>query len=250
MKIYEILGMSRSGHHTVVNWVIKNTMGIQCDWNYKLTQLGSNGLFFLNEANHDIPLSFEYLREKKGIIKKLYLNYEDTPGDYTLFNNENEFRGPLSISIDGFTDTEFSGRVIVLRDFYNLLVSRIKLNENKKSGNWVGDRDFILEVGEKFIFRWKSQVRACLYNNIPYLKFEDWLNNNKVREKFLYENFGLRDIYGIKNIRGTTSSFGSHDNVNNRFEQYQLPEDLKELIKKDTELHFLMGAIGYQYKEI
>jgi hypothetical protein len=71
MKIYEILALSRSGHHSVVNWIINNTVGFQCDWKYKLTELGTNGLFYLNEANHDIPLSFQFVDEKKEKIKKL-----------------------------------------------------------------------------------------------------------------------------------------------------------------------------------
>src|SRR6056300_1203200 len=129
MKIYEFLALSRSGHHTVVNWVIKNTIGVQCDWTYKLTEFGTNGLFYLNEANHDIPLSFQFINEKKDKIKKLYLNYEDTPASYTLFNNEKEYKGPMSMNIDGINHTDFVRRVIIVRDFYNLLSSRLKANE-------------------------------------------------------------------------------------------------------------------------
>jgi len=250
MRVYEILALSRSGHHTVVNWIIKNTVGFQCDWTYKLTELGINGLFYLNEANHDIPLSFQFVDEKKEKIKKLYLNYEDTPGDYTIFNDNNTFRGPMSMSINGIDNSEFTSRVIIIRDFYNLLSSRLKLNENKKNKEWIGDHDFILEVGEKYIYRWKSQAKSCLYNNTPYLRFEDWLNNKEVREDFLYKNFGLIDNFGIEGIFGTKSSFGSHDGVAKRSEQMEVPEEIKELIRKDTELHYLIGALGYKYKEI
>ena len=249
MKIYEFLALSRSGHHTVVNWVIKNTIGVQCDWTYKLTEFGTNGLFYLNEANHDIPLSFQFINEKKDKIKKLYLNYEDTPASYTLFNNEKEYKGPMSMNIDGINHTDFVRRVIIVRDFYNLLSSRLKANEKimfkKRDGS-----PHLFQVSEKFIYRWKSHAKSCLYNNTPYLKFEDWLNNKDVREQFLYENFGLFDNYGIKDIAGTDSSFDSHKGVENRINQIEIPEEIKELIKKDNELHYLMGALGYEYKEI
>jgi len=249
MKIYEILALSRSGHHSVVNWIIRNTIGFQCEWKYKLTQLGSTGLFYLNEANYDIPLSFQFVDEKKEIIKKLYLNYEDTPGDYTVFNDDNTFKGPMSMSIKGIDNTVFEGRIIIMRDFYNLLASRLKANENKIFKKW-NDNLHILEVGEHFIFRWKSQAKACLYNNTPYLRFEDWLNNKEVREEFLYKNFGLIDNFGTKGIFGTRSSFGSHDGVHDRSKQMKIPDEIKELIRKDTELHYLIGALGYDYKEI
>lgn len=251
MKVYEILALSRSGHHSVVNWIIRNTIGFQCDWKYKLTELGATGLFYLNEANHDIPLSFQFVDEKKDRIKKLYLNYEDTPGEYTIFNDDNTFRGPLSMSINEISDTDFVSRVIVIRDFYNLLSSRLKANENKIFKKWNGDNDIhLLDVKENFIHRWKSQVRACLYNNIPYLKFEDWLNNQKVREEFLYKNFGIRDNFGIEGVFGTNSSFGSYNGVENRINQVEIPDEIKKLIKKDSELHYLIGALGYEYREI
>lgn len=249
MKIYEILSLSRSGHHTVVNWILQNTMGVQCDWTYKLTQLGTNGLFYLNEANHDIPFSFKYVQEKKDLVKKLYLNYEDTPGDYTLFNNEKSYKGPLSLSFPGIENTEFVGRVVIIRDFYNLLASRIKSNENKVLMKW-DNNQHLLDVGEKCIYRWKSQVKSCLYNNTPYLKFEDWLNNKEVREKFLFDNFGLIDYFGIEGIKGTSSSFGNHNGVLNRINQVEIPDEIKQIINKDNELHYLMGRMGYSYREL
>ena len=246
MKIYEILSISRSGHHSVVNWIIRNTIGFQCDWKYKLTDLGGTGLFYLNEANYDIEFSFKYVNERKNDIKKLYLNYEDTGGDYTLFNNDNTYRGPLSLS---YEDGDFSGRIIVIRNFYNLLASRLKANENKVLKKW-NNNQHLLDVGEQCIFRWKSQVKSCLYNNTPYLRFEDWLSNKEVREKFLYDNFGLIDHFGIEGIEGTRSSFGDRNDVMKRDGLIDIPEETKELIKNDNELHYLMGAIGYEYKEI
>jgi len=249
MKIYEILALSRSGHHSVVNWIIRNTVGFQCDWTYKLTQLGSNGLFYLNEANHDIQMGFDFVLEKKDLVKKLYLNYEDTPGDYTVFNNDNIFKGPLSLKFPGVENDEFNGRVIVIRDFYSLLSSRLKANENKIFKKW-NDNVHLLEVGEHYIFRWKSQARACIYNNTPYLRFEDWLNHKDIREDFLLKNFGLVDNFGIEGVFGTRSSFGSHKGVHDRSNDMEIPEQIKDLIRKDTELHYLIGAMGYKYKKI
>ena len=247
MKIYEILALSRSGHHSIVNWIIRNSVGFQCDWTYKLTQLGEGGLFYLNEANHDIPLSFQFVGEKKDDIKKLYLNYEDTPGDYTIFNKNNTYRGPMSVM---YENSEFSGRIIIIRNFYNLLASRLKANEKKMFGKWNSDEYHLFNISDKFIYRWKSQAKSALFNNTPYLRFEDWINNKEVREKFLYDNFGLIDYFGTKDIHGTSSSFGDIKNVMERDGLIEIPEETKDLIRKDNELHYLMGALGYEYKEI
>ena len=249
MKIYEILALSRSGHHSVVNWIIRNTVGFQCDWTYKFTQLGPNGLYYLNEANHDIQMGLDFVLEKKDSVKKLYLNYEDTPGDYTVFNDDNIFRGPLSLKFTGVENDDFNGRVIIIRDFYSLLSSRLKANENKIFKKW-NDNVHLLEVGKHYIFRWKSQARACIYNNTPYLRFEDWLNHKDIREDFLLKNFGLVDNFGIEGVFGTRSSFGSHKGVHDRSNDMEIPEQIKDLIRKDTELHYLIGAMGYKYKKI
>jgi hypothetical protein len=74
--------------------------------------------------------------------------------------------------------------------------------------------------------------------------------NKEIREKFLYDTFGLKDIFGTKNVEGTRSSFGDRTNVMNRHKELDLPEETKELIRKDGELHYLMGALGYEYKKI
>jgi hypothetical protein len=66
----------------------------------------------------------------------------------------------------------------------------------------------------------------------------------------MLEVFNVYDRVGIDNINGTTSSFGEHKNVMNRFNMVELPEEIKDLIRKDNELHYLIGALGYEYKEI
>ena len=46
------------------------------------------------------------------------------------------------------------------------------------------------------------------------------------------------------------NSFGTFNGVTKRDEEFPIPEDVKDLIRKDNELHYLIGALGYQYKEI
>jgi len=50
-------------------------------------------------------------------------------------------------------------------------------------------------------------------------------------------------------VKGTPSSFGDNK-VIDRFSQIQISEETKDLIRKDNELHHLIGTLGYEYKEI
>ena len=243
-----MIGCSRSGHHSIINWILQNMVGFQCNWKYKLNYMSGTDVYFLGEANHDIPLSYEMVEKHRENIGTLLVGYEDTPGEYTVFRNNRTFQGPKSL--ENLTRYDYKGRVLFIRDFYNNLVSRIKSNEKKIFSKWDTGDSHIFDVEEKFIFRWKSQARSCIENKISYLRFEDWLDNKEVREKFLFENFGLRDLFGIESIDGTVSSFGDKENVRNRFNPDLISDKTKQLIREDSELHYLMGKLGYEYKKI
>ena len=56
------------------------------------------------------------------------------------------------------------------------------------------------------------------------------------------------EVYDPKTINGRGSSFDDK-NFNQRHLQIDLPEETKELISRDSELHYLIGALGYEYKK-
>lgn len=250
MIIYEMMGCSRSGHHSMMNWIIKNMVGFQCNWQYKLNWMSDTDVYFLGEANHDIPLSFEMIDNFKEKIGTLLTGYEDTPWDYTIFREDRIFKGPKSLETSDRYNFDYRHRIVFIRDFYNNLASRIKSNQKQIFTKWDTGNPHLFEVTDKYIFRWKSQARACVQNKVHYLRFEDWLENKDVRERFLFETFGLKDIFGVDEVDGTVSSFGDNKNVRERFNPDLIPDEIKELIRKDNELHFLIGKLGYEYKEI
>lgn len=250
MKIFEFIANCRSGHHSIYNWIIRNKIGFQYGWEYKFAALGDAGLFHLSEANHDIHLSFKFIEESLPNIDTLFVGYEDTFWDYTIFSDDNTFRGPQSLKDYKKYSMDYQGRIIFIRNFYSNLASRVKSNENKLFGKWDDTGLHIFDTGEKYIERWKSQARACVENKVIFLKFEDWVKNKKVREDFLLNNFGLKDIYGIDGIEGTRSSFEKRDKVLSRIEEIELPEETKNLIRNDSELHYLIGKMGYDYIKI
>ena len=211
--------------------------------------IGGNGLYQLNCANHDIPMAIDLYNEFKGQYKELMISYEDTHWDYTIFNESNNFSGKLSLNFKG-EDVGNYKRIVFIRNFYSNLASRLKSNENKSFKTFEGKKVVLFDVTENFIWRWKNNARACLNNKVNYLRFEDWLNEPEIRKRFLNEVTGLNEIYDNQGIIGTTSSFGDIKNVANRDKEMNIPEEIKDLIRKDNELHYLIGALGYEYKEI
>lgn len=244
MKLHEISATCRSGHHTVMNWIIRNMTGIQCGWEYKMNFVG-NHLKVLSEANHDIHLSYRFIEEQIPSTKILLVGYEDAPWNYTIFNDRREFRGVDSLDIStnyGFT---YGSKVVIIRDFYNNLSSRIKSNQEKLFEKWDSKDVHAFDVEKDFIFRWKNLAKACVENKVSYIRFEDWISNKKIRDQFIFENYGIRDIFGTEGVFGTKSSFGTTQGVLERKNQVEIPHKTMDLIQSDKELLELIKEMGY-----
>lgn len=250
MNLYEFIGLSRSGHHAMLNWIIKNMVGFQCGWEYKMIRMGGSNLYYLNEGNHDINLSHRYIKESIADIKTLFVGYEDVLYDYTIFRDDFIYRGPLSSNKYTSDGMNSIGRIIFIRDFYNNLSSRIKANQKANMFVKITGKPHIFNTEENYINTWKNLAKSILDKKVSYLKFEDWIHNKDIRNQFLLETFNVKAMYGTEDIHGTSSSFGESKNYDKRFDPTLFSEKTKELIRKDNELHYLIGAMGYEYKEI
>ena len=245
MKVYETMSLSRSGHHSMKNWIIKNLIGFQIGWDYKMTNASGTKFYHLGEANHDIPISFKFLYEFKDKIDTIIVNYEDAPWDYTIFNEDTIFRGPLNIEKGEKYGIEHLGRICFIRDFYDLLSSRMKSNKETIFTKWDTKEPHLFKVEEEFLVRWKSHAMACVENKISFLKFEDWITSKDIRDKFIFDNFGVRDRYGLDGIMGSRSSFGKINNLNERHKELELSDKMKDLIKSDKDLNYLISELNY-----
>jgi len=250
MNIHEFIALSRSGHHAMMNWVIQNLVGFQNEWKYKITSLSDTKTIYINEGNFDTDFTFKYLNENKNDIKNILIGYEDVDSRYTIFNDPKKYFGRFSKIYLSEYGANITKRIIFIRDFYNNLSSRIRANNNKGMFVKVSGEAHIFDVGHEFIKNWKSLAKSIVYNGSPYLKFEDWLQSRDIRNNFIQENFNTIDLFGIENINGTSSSFGESKNYNKRFDPDLIPEEIKEIVRKDNELHYLIGRLGYEFKEI
>jgi hypothetical protein len=247
MNIIEVFGLSRSGHHAVINWIIKNLCGLESEMKWKLDLLNGSGVIYINEANLDTEVTFKYIEEHLKEIKYLVLSYENTSIDYTILNRKNIYHSPTCVDLPLFEKVNKVHRVIVLRDFYNNLASRIEANNREK----VKFRDgtiFQWDIDENYINLWKEHAKGYLYLENRHIKFEDWLYKDELRKKFLSKNFGIDEKYD-NNVEGTHSSFGDN-NYLNRVDRVEIPDNIKKIISNDSELHYLMGKLNYQYKKL
>ena len=248
MVLYEINSLSRSGHHSMMNWLILNLTGLQIGWDWKLTSVSDTGLFHLSNAGKDKNMSYDLVSKNLPLIKELMVSYEDNFPNFTIFNTSNEFKGKFSLSYPNLNFTS-NKRIIFIRDFYNLLASRYKSNQTPNSFIDLQGDKVHFPVESYFIDLWKSHAKLCIENKVSYLKFEDWLHTPNKRNKFLIEVLGYGEIFGnVKNIQGTHSSFQNLNSIDNRISEVNIPSKIKDLINQDPELHYLIGALGYEYK--
>lgn len=250
MNIYEFIALSRSGHHAILNWIFQNLVGFQIEWNYKITRLGDSNLYYINEGSFNTGFSFEFIENNFKNIKNLFVGYENVKTNFTIFRDDNIFRGPISKMKYSEKGATLSKRILIIRDFYNNLASRVRANKNEGMFINTDGKPLFFDVKQNFIDTWKDMARAIVDEKITHIKYEDWLENSEIRKKFLLDNFNTLEIYDFDNVKGTSSSFGESKNYKNRFDPELISDEIKDLIRKDNELHYLIGALGYEYKKI
>jgi hypothetical protein len=254
MKIIETIGNARSGHHAMLNWIISNLCGQQVqNWGaYNMTHLNNSTLSIFDEVNYKPELNLNWLKDQED-HKTVILNYVDAFPNYTLlYGVNNVFKGPYAYNKNlGFTP-EYKGRILMIRDFYSNLLSRLKGNKVElqkivtDTGS-VTDETFMFDVSSHFIDVWKSQAKACIENQISFIKYEDWMYNKEIRQNFLWDNFQVKEQFNNANIKGTNSSYEIGEKRNNI---ELLPNSLKQIIKEDKELHELVKILGYKNIQI
>ena len=242
MNLFETIAIRRSGHHAVMSWYVKNLIG-SCDYTYLVTVQRDTKSIVWNDGGYKEE-EIDLIRGLKFTPKNLFINYEDRNSKYTFFEKDLIYKGPYRL--DRFKDIsiERSKRVIVIRDFYNVLCSRI--TQNKK-------QEFQMGVDIRFINLWKNHAKSIINNETHYIKYEDWLTNEDKRVEFLKNTFNIKEIFKKEHANGTHSSYDGDSDIKdylNRFDPNIIPEEVKKLIREDNELHYLIGALGYTYRKI
>jgi hypothetical protein len=207
---YCIIALQRSGHHAVINWIIKNSKNGQ---HYFLNncQPGVNPYTSFNVKDSTIPED-ELQKEKKGFFSQkdsLIYNYEDKAFSFVFsplfMENKQKWIGKSERSIN----------MIVLRDPFNNFASKYKWAIDGKQWNPS------IESIKQLPLLWKAHAKEFLgiTNDVPkpklFLNYNQWFSNAQYRKE-LAENLFLNSYaLGIKEVAkwGPNTWGDSFDNM-------------------------------------
>jgi len=242
MNLIETIALRRSGHHAVMSWYVKNLINI-CNWDFQVTvQAGTKNIIWNDGGYHENEI--EMVRNVGFKPDNIFISYENKNSNFTFFQKDNIYKGVYRL--DKYEDFKFTNtkRILIIRDFYNNLCSVIKQSSK-------GDPHMTYD--KKFINMWKDHAKSILNHEIHHIKYEDWLTCDDCRKKFLQDVFGIKERVKKEQAKGTHSSYDTKSteyDYLNRFDPTIIPDDVKKLIREDNELHYLIGALGYTYREI
>lgn len=247
-------GLSRSGNHAIINWVIKQLNGSYCFLN--CTEPKRNPYYTarpLNESGKVLETNLENFNlaaEQNGNFDKK---------NYLLYSHEDCFLGPLQHKVFKNDHDSWVGKtqkfndVLILRDPFNLFASRIK------SGFIDGDHTppKAQQVSTLTLKRiYKQHARAFigeknLLKNKVTINYNRWAASPEYRRevaKHLQILFTDRGFEEVAQVAGGSSFDGiqlsgnaSAMKLNSRWEQYAEKEEFWELF--DDELVELSSRI-------
>ena len=191
-KVYIILGMKRSGHHAIVNWIAHNHSNGFLHYN-NCSSGWQRGDFTPNYRVGDTDMGIPLGQTKD--IKHRICNVEDL--DLLKFR---QYKMVDFESLKKFDEVYFA---LVLRDPYNWLASSIKV------GGGIAPRT------DSRINLWKMQAEEYLGNtchiNAPltFVNFPKWFSSKEYRERLSYQ-FGMKTSHKAVDLvsnQGNGSSF-------------------------------------------
>lgn len=253
-KEFRIVGLSRSGNHGVINWIINQLDGRYCFLNCTepkhnpfstVRPLSASGdLYRTNIHNFDLD------QEKTGRF---------SAKDYLIYNHEDCFLGPLNGKVFRQNKTEWMGEsgerkdILLLRDPYNLFASRLKSGLIRGHHTLHGSKPISLLTLQRLYKQHASEFlgeKNYLQNKIL-INFNLWARSRDYRENLAAElgipftDKGFKEVTevaGGSSFDGTKFSGMAHKmDVNNRWKKYAADPEYMDLF--DPEINELASRI-------
>ena len=224
-----------------MSWLVSNIIGekdTKIKELNKITWINDKVCHYNDATYHTFFDEKKVKRELKEIIEKkpeyLIINYEESD-IYNKLNRE----GTLIYDNNPI-------KVVFIRDFLNTMASKWAVSETDLKEFYFGfkNKEQIIEN----IDYWKRIAKNYMNENTIEFSYEDLLDNKSEKEKFL-NKLGLFETIKTEDLNGTKSSFKT-SNFNERFREVNFNEEFKNICKNDNELHYLIRALGYTYREI
>lgn len=211
--IYEIFTMCRSGNHCIIFWMLDNLGGIKEKYEGTAYWNHDKLLYYYNNCSR---YAYTFINNYRNLVK----SYEDVY----------YFKTP----------DENTKKIIILRDFLNMVSSRYK-KYNPKLGL---DRTY-LESIQQVINLWKVLANECISNsNITTILYNKWILDKSYRDS-ISDKLGINNEFDNTNIVSCIGEGSSFKGVNleedknvynERYKLIDLPESMKNIILNDTEL--------------
>lgn len=245
-KEFRLIGLSRSGNHAIINWMIRQLEGTYCFLNCTepkynpyttirpLSREGSS--FRTNIPGFELPL------EQKGVFSQK---------DFLLYNHEDCFLGAMNKTAhrqqlrEWVGDSQDRKDILILRDPFNLFASRIKAGFIRGFHTHNGEKP----IPVKTLLRIYKQHAREFLGRKNYLRdkvlvsFNSWASDKEYR-KGLTEALGIKfsdegfrevpSVAGGSSFDGTALSGNAHKmGVNSRWLGFLENEDYWNLFDEE-----------------
>lgn len=250
---FKFIGLSRSGNHAIINWIIEQINGSYCFLNCtepkynpftSARPLNDEGITYTS----NIP-DFNLEQEQSGNFSKK---------DYLLYSHEDCFLGSVNHRLfqqnkqEWIGETENSKNILILRDPFNLFASRIKANL-LLGHHTHGARPISFKILKKIYKQHAKEFlgkKNNLKNKVP-INYNHWVQNEEYRKSIAEElkiPFSDKGFEQVSNVAGGSSFDGvelsgnaNRMKLHDRWKNYEHDESYWELF--DDELVDLASEI-------
>lgn len=231
---FRFVGLSRSGNHAIINWVIRQLDGRYCFLNCTEPKFNP---YFTSRPLSGEGKTYQTNIEDFALEKEQQMQF--TQKDYLLYNHEDCFLGPLeksgqSENIDSWVGGSRTRRdILIIRDPFNLFASRIRAGLIPSEYTPRGAKPTSILTLQRI---YKQHAREFLGKK-NYLKknkiainFNSWSTDKDYRRNFTdqlgipFTDKGFRevaDVAGGSSFDGLALSGNAHKmNIHSRWKQF------------------------------
>ena len=234
---YEIqfFGLQRSGNHGVITWLLQQFEQPQCFLNNVAHFEDPFEHYRNSDVPNMIPLSRGNIEQTRQQQKALLLySYEN------LFLPDLRTRPLVKDAEHMLGVSEHCSQIIIIREFYNWIISRLKLYELVgQKINTVKAIDMLVDLWVVYAREYCGQTDFLNLNRTGIL-FDQWVVNEEYRLSILHKlGIAVRDNSNGKVPRGGGSSFNedqgraqvSKEGVLNRWQNADITSEVRQAIE-------------------
>lgn len=263
-KEIRIIGLKRNGNHAVINWIEKQATGFVVHLND--IRVGENPYRCIyNSLAQDHPrnswmgqqiLRYPQYRGKEGFeLIEREAKGDFQPKDCLIYSYEDYEISKISSHFSEYKHDFYFGKsaqrydVLILRDPFNMLASRLKSNKNPVKSWHKTVVDMWIDYAKEYL----GETNYLKYNKIA-VNYNQWVQDRDYRQQIankLQLNFSDRGIHNVKTFGGGSSFDGtkfkgkaSNMNVFDRWKHFIDNSDYKNMLNNPELFDYSQRIFG------